>query len=178
MASFAHRRQVLLFLLAIVLPCAALVALGVRTIQQERELGQRRVADERRLLTREVRQALLDRLGRVTRDETTHLAAHPESVLSTAYRDPAVVLVARLINGTLVYWLDRETSRRGKPVFISFSPVVPSDVPPLSVWFACGGQPAAKGTRKTGPSIISPDVRRHERYCSSELYRPVAYVSN
>ena len=81
MASFAHRRQVLLFLLAIVLPCAALVALGVRTIQQERELGQRRVADERRLRTRELRQALLDRLGRVTRAETARLAAHPESVL-------------------------------------------------------------------------------------------------
>ena len=52
MASHAHRRQVLLFLFAILLPCFVLVVLGVRLIGQERELREGRLADERRLLTR------------------------------------------------------------------------------------------------------------------------------
>jgi signal transduction histidine kinase len=102
MASFAHRRQVLLFLIAVALPCAVLVALGLRIINQERELAVRRAADERRLLTREFRQALLDRLGRVMREETSRTGADPEGLLSTEYSDPAVILVARLIDGSLV----------------------------------------------------------------------------
>lgn len=115
MPSFAHRRQVLLFLIAVALPCAVLVALGLRIIDQERELRERRLADEQRLLTRELRQALLDRLGRVVREETTRLAADPEGRRSSKYGDPAVILVARLIDGRLVLpWEGAPTMGRAR----------------------------------------------------------------
>lgn len=50
MAQHGHRRQVLLFLVAIILPCAVLVALGLRMVGQERELREKRLADERRVI--------------------------------------------------------------------------------------------------------------------------------
>ena len=102
MASFAHRRQVLLFLVAVVLPCTVLVALGVLIFTQERELRERRLADERRLTTREIRQELSNRLEHIAQSEITRLQADPLSILSTQFTDPAVVLVARLRDGSLV----------------------------------------------------------------------------
>ena len=56
MASYTHRRQVPLFLLAIILPCAVLVALGLRMIGQERELAEKRLEDERGRLSGQIRQ--------------------------------------------------------------------------------------------------------------------------
>ena len=38
MAVYAHRRQILLFVAAILLPCAVLIALGLRMLAQESEL--------------------------------------------------------------------------------------------------------------------------------------------
>ena len=58
MASHSHRRQVLLFLAAILLPCVALVALGLRLVVQERELASSRLEDERRRVTRQLQQDL------------------------------------------------------------------------------------------------------------------------
>ena len=55
-----------------------------------------------------------DRADRQTvdaRGETTRIAADPESLLSTKYGDSVVILVASLIDGTLVHvssWYDNE----------------------------------------------------------------------
>ena len=43
----SHRRQVLLFLAAILVPCLVLVALAARMIRQERELAQKRLVEDR-----------------------------------------------------------------------------------------------------------------------------------
>jgi len=56
MTAHGHRRQVLLFLIAIILPCAVLVVLGLRMVRQEQELGERCMADERRRMTSQLRQ--------------------------------------------------------------------------------------------------------------------------
>jgi signal transduction histidine kinase len=58
-------RQAVFFLLAIVLPCSLLVVLTTRMLVQERELGDKRRADEQRRLAADVRQDLLARVERI-----------------------------------------------------------------------------------------------------------------
>jgi hypothetical protein len=65
MAAEGHRRQVLLFLVAIILPCVVLVVLGSRMLAQERELGEKRLADGHRALTTQLRQELSAQLDRI-----------------------------------------------------------------------------------------------------------------
>ena len=56
------RRQALLFLIAILVPCLLLLALGLRVMAQERRLDVTRRAEQRQLLVGQVRQELLSRL--------------------------------------------------------------------------------------------------------------------
>jgi signal transduction histidine kinase len=102
MASHSHRRQVLLFLVAVLLPCAALLALGLRLVVQERELVQARLEEEQRQLVREVRQNLSTRLDRMALRQVTALSSDPEVLRARAYDDSIVVLVARVSNGQLL----------------------------------------------------------------------------
>jgi hypothetical protein len=39
----SHRRQVVLFLAAIILPCVVLAAVGIRMVGQQRELAEARI---------------------------------------------------------------------------------------------------------------------------------------
>ena len=102
MASQLHRRQVLLFLAAILLPCAALVGLGLRLIVQERELGAVRLGDERRRITRQLRQELASHLERIALRQVTALAVQPRLLPARTYDDPTVALVARVSGGTII----------------------------------------------------------------------------
>ncbi len=102
MASRGHRRQVLLFLVAVLLPCSVLVVLGLRMIGQERELGEKRLADERRLIIGQIRQELSTRLDRIRTEEIARFATEPGWFQSRQYGDSAVVLVAQLANGSLM----------------------------------------------------------------------------
>lgn len=58
-------RQVVLFLVALGLPCVLLVGLSLRMLAQERELAEKRLADDRRRVAAAVRQELLSRLERL-----------------------------------------------------------------------------------------------------------------
>lgn len=69
------RRQVSLFLIAILVPCLVLVALGLRMMEQERQLEDKRSADERQLLVVGVRQDLLAFLERIRLQHVTRVAA-------------------------------------------------------------------------------------------------------
>lgn len=71
----SHRRSVLLFLAAILVPCLVLVMLSLRMISQERELAEKRLAEEQRRLTGQIRQELLARLERIKLQEAGALAA-------------------------------------------------------------------------------------------------------
>jgi hypothetical protein len=99
MASQSHRRQVVLFIVAVLLPCVALVALGLRLLVQERELGAARFEDERRRVTRQLQQDLSSQLERTALRQATALAARPELLQARSYDDSVVVLVARLSVG-------------------------------------------------------------------------------
>ena len=102
MASQLHRRQVLLFLAAVLLPCAALVFLGLRLVVQERELGAARLADERRRITRQLRQELTSHVERTALRQVTALAVRPGLLQAREYDDSTVALVARVSGGTIV----------------------------------------------------------------------------
>ena len=87
MAKHGHRRQVLLFLIAIILPCAVLVVLGLRLVSQERELRENRRADERSSLAAQLRRELSTRLDRMAQSPLTR----PPRV-----RSPALCMITRL----------------------------------------------------------------------------------
>jgi len=101
MAAHGHRRQVLLFLLAIILPCVVLVVLGLRMVAQERELGEKRLSDQRRSVTGQIRQELSAQLDRIALQEATALLASSEHPSSQEHVNPAVVLIARATDGHL-----------------------------------------------------------------------------
>ena len=111
MVSQAHRRHVLLFLVAVLLPCSVLVALGVRIVAQEHELSEQRLEDERQRVVDGVHDDLLARLERIKLRETALLAGQePRSEIAVAERIK-VVLVAHLRDGRLVPpWDDNDRS--------------------------------------------------------------------
>jgi signal transduction histidine kinase len=76
------KRRVLLFLGAIVTPCLVLVALGVRTIGQERQLRAQHAEEERQRRVAQVGQELLSRLERIKLDPAvTPSGRLPEAVV-------------------------------------------------------------------------------------------------
>ncbi|MFQ5929815.1 MAG: hypothetical protein ACE5MK_08945 [Acidobacteriota bacterium] len=89
-----HRKQVLLFLIAVVLPSLALVALTLRMIGQERELAEKRRAEERRRLASEIGQQLLVRLEKIKLQEVSALESQVEKHRGWKYVNPEVVLLA------------------------------------------------------------------------------------
>jgi hypothetical protein len=97
MRQLGHRLQLAVFLAAVCVPCIALIALGLRIISQDRELAEKRRADERRREVLEIRDSLLDRLNPIKRDEIQRDLEPGEH-----YLHPEVVFVARIEDGGLV----------------------------------------------------------------------------
>ena len=61
MDPLSHRRQVLLFFVAVMLPSIVLVALSLRMIGQENELAENRRVEERQRVSSDLGQQLLVR---------------------------------------------------------------------------------------------------------------------
>jgi signal transduction histidine kinase len=115
MAPQSHRRQVLLFFAAVLLPCVALLALGLRLVVQEQELSQARLEDEQRRLTRQLRQDLSSSLERTALRQVTALSSHPEGLVAGGYDDSTVALVARVSNGQVILpWEQDERPRESR----------------------------------------------------------------
>ena len=91
-------RQLLLFVLSMVVPAVVLVGLGVRIIVQQEELSEKYVADQQRLRISEFERALAAQLDRVRVDP----------------QDPAVALVATIAGGRLI--LPWDAPSRSDPV--------------------------------------------------------------
>jgi signal transduction histidine kinase len=98
MSPHGHQRRILLFLVAVIVPASVLVALSLRMIWQERELAEKRLAEERRRRVNEIRQELLAQLERIKLQEVSALAAPAEKGRPTQFQHPAVVLVSRVEN--------------------------------------------------------------------------------
>ena len=83
----------LLFLVVILAPCLVLVALSLRMIEQERQLQEKRAAEQRQRRAAELSEGLLSRLERIKRN----LAATP-----AARVDEAVVFAGTVRDGRLI----------------------------------------------------------------------------
>src|SRR5215467_5684980 len=99
MPAARHRRQIFLFVVAILLPAGVLIALGGRTIIQERELTIKRADDRRRGALEQLRRELVARLEAIKLQEINHLMRSPAEETP---ENPAVVLVSRLEGSRLV----------------------------------------------------------------------------
>jgi signal transduction histidine kinase len=99
-------RQVVLFVFAITLPCLVIVALGLRLVRQEAELGLQRKDDDRRQVVAAVRHALTDALTRVRAAETLRAAGGEP----THSQPGLVVLAAPIRAGLMVMPWDANTT--------------------------------------------------------------------
>lgn len=102
MSQRRHRREILLFLVAVIVPAVVLVALSLRMIGQERELTEKRVADEQRRRVSEIRQQLLTRLERIKLKQVSALASQNNRITTAGYEDPELVLVGSVENNQLL----------------------------------------------------------------------------
>jgi len=102
MNSQNHRKQVLLFLLAVLLPSLVLTVFTWRMISQEKELTDKRLADERRLAVGEFEQLLLSRLEKIKLQVTSMLAGGHISATGSNYRNSEVVLIGRIESDRLL----------------------------------------------------------------------------
>jgi signal transduction histidine kinase len=99
------KRQILLFLLAVLLPAAVLVTLAVRLVRQETELAAKRVEAARREASEELRRELSARLDAIKL-----------AFAADARSDPPIVFVARLEQDRVVLpWEDRQPRSRPLP---------------------------------------------------------------
>ncbi len=97
-----QRKQVALFLIAVLLPTVVLVALTMRMIRQEKELTQKRVADEHRSMVREIGQDLAGRLESLVRREAALVAEEPAKIGCRSYANPEVVFIAKAVDTRIV----------------------------------------------------------------------------
>ena len=79
-----------------------LVALSLRMFQQERELAEKRLVEEQRRLTNEIRQQLLGQLERIKLQEVSRLATATRQDADLKPENPAVVFVGRVEHDRLV----------------------------------------------------------------------------
>jgi signal transduction histidine kinase len=120
MRARGHKRQILLFIAAILMPAGALIGLAVRSIHQERELIGKRAADERLLATDQVRRELADRLEAIRLQEINRLIRTPGARWMEPPDNPAVVLIARPQADTLLLPWDT-AAQPFKPVSPEFA---------------------------------------------------------
>ena len=109
MLARSSRRLLLFFLAAVLVPCAGLVAVGARSLRQERELGEKRAVDERNRASKEARQTLERRLDAIEARARRERDSRGDSK-SLSYADSLMRLVADVRNGQVV--LPWEVRRR------------------------------------------------------------------
>src|SRR5579859_609991 len=96
MSPGTHRRQVLLFFVAVLLPCLLLVGLTLRMASQQKELAQKREAEDRQHALREIRERLLSKLEVIESRALDQQAAQQPATWSVMPGDPSVVLITVL----------------------------------------------------------------------------------
>ena len=124
MKGRSHRKQILLFLIAVLLPSVVLVFLTIRMIGQERELAQKRVADDKIRMARDIGQHLLVKLENIKLQERSAVSDEDLLPAKISYVNPEVVLVG-LVEGRqlLLPWersqeLESTTKLLNDPEFI------------------------------------------------------------
>jgi signal transduction histidine kinase len=93
MKGRSHRKQILLFLVAVLLPSVVLIFLTIRTIGQEKELSKKRFAEERVRKAREIGQNFLVNLENIKLQEINVAAAGGSFSNHPDYVNPEVILI-------------------------------------------------------------------------------------
>ncbi len=83
-ATVLPRRQVWLFLVAVLTPCLVLIGLSLYVLEQERQLEGKRLADERQRRVARLRQDLSNRLERVRLNVTMSTVVPPDELVAFA----------------------------------------------------------------------------------------------
>jgi len=97
-----HKRQILLFLAAILVPAGTLIGLAGRIMFQDRELAAQRAIDLRHAAVEQVRRELASRLETIKLKEIDRLVRPPDSHGTRGSANPAVIFTARLENDRLI----------------------------------------------------------------------------
>src|SRR5262245_26860773 len=119
-SDLARRRRVLLLLAAVLVPAGVLVTLAVRVVRQEAELGEKRLADERREATEQLRRELAARLDAVRLQEANRLAAQGAASARVRAADSLVVFTAEIDQDRLVPpWSPRTAPERPAAQFLA-----------------------------------------------------------
>ena len=92
MRTRGHHKQVLLFLIAVVLPSSVLIVLTWHMIGQQQELSEKRLADEHRRLTTEIGRKLLVHLEEIKLHEVSATASGAKSLNTLEYTSGEVIL--------------------------------------------------------------------------------------
>jgi len=92
MRTRSHHKQVLLFLIAVVLPSTVLVVLTWYMIGQQQELSEKRLADERRRMATEIGQKLLVRLEEIKLHEVSATASGAKPPNTIDYTSDEIIL--------------------------------------------------------------------------------------
>ncbi|MBC8471812.1 MAG: hypothetical protein H8D56_20315 [Planctomycetes bacterium] len=121
MRTRGHHKQVLLFLIAVVLPSSVLIVLTWHMIGQQQELSEKRLADERLRLATEIGQKLLVHLEEIKLHEVSATASGAKSLNTLEYTSGEVILTG-LADGErlLLPWEMSPTNNRlsmGKTAF-------------------------------------------------------------
>ena len=109
MGGRGHRAQLILFLAAVFLPCALLIALSVRIVRQDRELRGKRQADERGRIAAQAEKALRAALDPVRRGEI-----RTELEPGQRYLYPETVFVAWIAGDRLALPWEAEHDRTAR----------------------------------------------------------------
>ena len=91
-----HKRQVFLFLAAILVPAAVLIGLATRLLYEDRELAAKRAADQRHIAVDQLRRELDARLEAIRLQEINRLIRVPNRSRPQDSDNPAVIFTARL----------------------------------------------------------------------------------
>jgi tetratricopeptide (TPR) repeat protein len=119
-SSRGHRKQILLFLLAVILPSLVLVVFTLRMISQEKELAQKREVDERRRLAGEIGQHLLVRLEKVKLQESNAAANWNQLSAQRGYVNSEVVLIGQVEGDRLLLpWEENQKSEEFRQLLSS-----------------------------------------------------------
>jgi len=81
-----HKRQIILFLVAILVPAGVLIGLAGRIMYQDRELAAKRAVDQRRAAVDQLRRELSSRLETIKLQEINRLIRSPNSSPARASR--------------------------------------------------------------------------------------------
>jgi signal transduction histidine kinase len=91
-----HKRQIFLFLVAILVPAGVLVGLAGRIVYEDRELAAKRAVDQRSAAVEQLRRELSSRLEAIKLQEINGLMRSADSTRVPDSENPAVIFTARL----------------------------------------------------------------------------------